>query len=147
MTAPVIEFVAFKPQHLAALRLQAMQASVQPTMNEAHGREIEATGGRTFTMLLHGKPIACGGAFEIWPGRAYLWSYLSDDALRHMRALHRFTLNMLSRMSWRRIESYADVQHRAAARWLLHLGFQFEGVARAWAVDGRDMAQFARVSA
>lgn len=146
MTSTGIEFVAFKPKHLAALRLQAMQASAQPTMNEAHGREIEATGGRTFTMLLHGTPIACGGAFEIWPGRAYVWSYLTDDALRNARALHRFAIRTLARMPWRRLESYADVQHRSAARWLLHLGFQFEGVARAWASDGRDMAQFARVS-
>jgi RimJ/RimL family protein N-acetyltransferase len=141
----MIEFVVFKPQHLAALRLQALQSGCQSLMTVEHGHEIVATGGRSFTMSENGRPIACAGAFEIWPGRAHLWSYLSEDALRQRRAMHRFARSMLARMTWRRIEAYADVQHQAAARWLLHLGFKFEGVAAAWAPDGRDMRQFSRV--
>jgi RimJ/RimL family protein N-acetyltransferase len=145
MTAPVIEFVVFKPRHLAALRLQAVQAAAQPLMNEALGQEIEAAGGRAFTMLLDGQPIACAGAYEIAPGRAYLWSYLGAEALRHFKALHRYAFKVIGQLPWRRVEAYSDVRQIAGARWLLRLGFQFEGVARAWSPDGRDMRQFARI--
>jgi hypothetical protein len=141
----MIEFVAFKPRHLAALKLQQAQAHAQCDMIEDHGTAVVKHSGRAFTALLDGRPIGCAGAVELWPGRAYGWAYLSEDALRHSRAIHRYALKALARMPWRRIEAYTEIGHAAAARWLLHLGFRFECVARAWGPDGRDVRQFARV--
>jgi len=143
----VIEFVAFRAAHLPALKLQAWQASFQPEMTEEFGREMLAQeNSRAYTALFNGRPIACAGAFELWPGRAYLWSFMSDEALVHMREIHRYARKMVSKLPWQRVEAYCDARHAAGARWLLHLGFEFECVARKWSIDGRDMSQFARVS-
>jgi RimJ/RimL family protein N-acetyltransferase len=141
----MLEFVAFKPSHLAAIRLQAVQASAQPLMNAEHGAEIHSAPGRAFTALLDGLPVACAGVIQLWDGRGYAWAYLSDAALRHIKTIHRYACKALARMPWRRIEAAVDPNHPAGSRWLQHLGFKFEGIARAWTIDGRDVQQWARV--
>lgn len=142
----MLEFVAFKPQHLAALRLQAVQQASQGLMSIEHGRQIDESAGRAFTALLDGRPIGCAGVMELWPGRGYGWAYISDEATLHFRRIHRYALKALSKMPWRRIEAAVDVHHARGARWVAHLGFEFEGVARAWTPDGRDIQQWARVA-
>lgn len=142
----MVEIAPFKPEHLLALRLQAMQSAAQDQMTVEHGRQIDACFGEAHTVMVDGKPIACGGLIQIWAGRAYVWSYLSDEALKHMRFIHRAALAGLARARWARIEMAVDVGHAAAKRWAVHLGFELEGVARKWTQDGRDVEIWARVT-
>ena len=138
--------VPFKPEHLAALRLQATQASAQPLMTVEHGRELLVSPGVAYTALQDGKPLICAGMIELWPGRAYAWSYIAEGAVRGWKAIHRATLAALSRAQWHRVEMAVDVRDPAAKRWAWHLGFEFEGVARKWTHDGRDVEIWARVT-
>lgn len=141
----MITVVAFRPEHLAALKLQASQASAQPLMTEQHGREIVAANGQAWTALRDGVPLACAGLIELWQGRAYAWSYLAEGAAAHFKAVHRATLARLADCRWRRVEMAVDVRDPAAKRWAWHLGFQFEGTLKAWTHDGRDVEMWARV--
>jgi hypothetical protein len=141
----MVEIVAFRPEHLAALRIQAVQASAQPMMTLEHGREIAASGGLARTALADGVPIACAGLIELWKGRAYAWAYLADGWERNLRAVHRAVLAALEVSRWKRVEMAVDVRYPAGKRWAWHLGFEFEGVARAYTSDGRDCEIWARV--
>jgi len=141
----MVEIVAFAPEHLIALRLQGAQASLQPFLTLEHGQQIAACPGMAQTALLDGAPIACAGMIELWPNRACAWSYLSDTALKHIRAIHRAVIAALKAARWRRIEMSVDVRHTAAKRWAWHLGFDVEGTARAYTPDGRDCEIWARV--
>ncbi len=142
----MIEIVAFKPEHLVALRLQATQASAQPLMTLEHGAQIGNVTGHAQTALLDGAPIACAGVIELWPGRAYAWAYLSEQAAKHFRTVHRAVHTALNASRWARVEMAVDVRDPAAKRWAWHLGFEFEGVARKWTTDGRDVEIWARVT-
>ena len=135
----------FRPEHLQALKLQAAQVSAQPMMTADHGREITAAPGQAWTALVDGKPIACAGMIEFWRGRAYAWAYLSEDFKRYAKSVHRATIAMLAGAPWRRVEMTVDVNHGAAKRWAAHLGFEREGVCRAWTTDGRDVELWAKV--
>lgn len=138
--------VPFQPEHLAALRLQSVQSSAQRLMTAAHGREILAQRGLALTVLRDGAPISAGGIMEIWRGRAYAWSYLSDLALVHMKWVHRAAFQGLQQASWSRIEMAIDPAHHGAKLWAAHLGFDFECLARKWTMDGRDAELWARVA-
>ena len=144
----MLSIVTFKPEHLAALRLQPWQAAAQHSMNEAHGRELAAQTGLAYTALDDGVPLACAGVIEIWRGRAYAWSYLSAGAFKQFKAVHRAVLEflVLAAERWPRIEMAIDVDHVAAKRWAFHLGFALEGVARKWTPEGRDAEIWARVT-
>lgn len=142
----MVEIVPFQAEHLAALRIQAVQASAQPLMTVEHGTRIAEQVGLAKTVLVDGKPIACAGVIEVWKGRAFAWSYLGEGWERQMRLVHRAALAGLRACRWRRVEMAVDPRHPEGKRWALHLGFEFEGLARKFTPDGRDAEIWARVT-
>lgn len=140
-----MQLVAFLPEHLSALRLQEAQASAQALMTAEHGSEITSAAGQAWTAVVGGRPVACAGMVELWKGRAYAWAYLSMDFKAYAKSIHRATLALLADAPWRRVEMAVDINHGAAKRWAAHLGFEREGVCRAWTTDGRDVELWARV--
>jgi hypothetical protein len=141
-----VEIVPFKPEHLAAIRLQGVQASAQPQCTEEFGRQLASQTGLARTALLDGQPLAIAGLTELWPGRAFAWAYLAEGWERHAKTVHRAVLAALRASRWRRVEAAIDVRYSAARRWISALGFDFEGVARAFTPDGRDCEIWARVT-
>lgn len=144
----MIEVVAFRPEHLLALKLQATQATAQLLMTLDHGRQIASAPGIARTVMRGGKPIACGGMIELWKGRAYGWAYLGAEAQQCFKAIHRAALAGLAigARRWRRMEMAIDPRDPGARRWAVHLGFEFEGKARKWTTDGRTVESWARVA-
>ena len=103
----------------------------------------------SWTLESEGKPVACIGIVPLWPGVASCWGLFSEAALRYPTTLFRFALDGLaaaeSKLNLRRIETTAPRTHLKAHRWLEHLGFQSEGIARAYGFDGSDHVHYARV--
>lgn len=142
----MVRIEPFRPEHLLALRLQATQATAQALMTLDHGRQIAACTGLAQSAMLGDEPIASAGVIQLWPGRAYAWAYIGEQAARHWKTVHRAVSAALDGAKWRRIEMAVDVRDPGAKRWAAHLGFDFEGVARKWTTDGRDVEIWARVT-
>lgn len=142
----MVHIEPFRPEHLLALRLQATQATAQALMTLDHGRQIAECTGLAHTAMLDGEPIAAAGIIELWPGRAYAWAYIGEQAQWHWKTVHRAVGAALNGARWRRVEMAVDVRDPGAKRWAAHLGFTFEGVARKWTTDGRDVELWARVT-
>ena len=142
----MIEIVTFQPEHLARIRLQATQATAQALMTIEHGQQIKASPGYAQAAILDGEPIAAAGVIELWPGRAYAWAYIGEKAREHFKTIHRAVHNALDRNRCRRVEMAVDVRDPGAKRWAHHLGFDYEGTARKWTIDGRDVEIWARVT-
>jgi hypothetical protein len=132
--------VPFKVEHLQGLRLQPMQAG-SPIVSPATAGLL----GHAFTALSEGVPVACGGLYEIWPGRALAWTYLGADCGREFMALHRTVSGHLRDAKWRRVEAYVEAGYRNGTRWVEALGFEFEGLLKGFMPDGKDMNLYARV--
>ena len=135
-----MNIVPFHVEHLQGLALQPMQAGSPLVAPEQAGLL-----GHAFTALDDGKPIACAGLYEIWPGRALAWTYLGVDSGPKFVALHREVRRHLDAAPWRRVEAYVEAGFANGHRWVLALGFEFEGLLRGFMADGRDMALYARV--
>lgn len=140
----MIEIVQFQPEHLLALKLQATQATAESWITRDLADGLKGC-PLAMTALVDGKPVACAGLAEQWQGRAYAWSFLGESAASYFRHIHRAVLAVLAEAKYRRVEMAVDVRDPAAKRWAWHLGFDFEGVARKWAADGRDVEIWARV--
>lgn len=93
--------------------------------------------------------LGCAGVLPEWEGRAIAWALLSDSiSPRRFRAVHaaaRKGLDEAHGKGYRRIETTIDPSFPAAIRWAAALGFDFEGLMKAYTPDGRDMYLVARV--
>lgn len=135
--------VPFEAVHFARLEPQA----VQQWAKEHHGDMRVAEGPHAITVMQDGQPVLCGGAVEIWTGRAHLWSMLSSKAsAANFLGIHRHVTGFLDGLPFRRLEAAVDVDFEAGHRWMRLLGFTCEAPRmRAYEVDGHDSALYARV--
>ena len=134
--------IPFVPDHLRRLQLQPSQAWCAPMLDAemiAQHAELPA-----WTMLDGDEPVAVAGTIEIWPERAIVWAYLSSHAGRHMVALTRAAQRYLAVAPQRRVEAYVETGFEAGHRWIQVLGFEREGVLRAF-YQGRDMTLYSRI--
>ena len=136
---------AFRPEHLAVLRLQPAQASFGAYLDDLAYAETLAA-GQSFTGLHDGRVVGCAGVVELWDNRAMAWALLGAGAGAHFVQIHRAVSGFFKQAKWRRIEATVDVDFEAAHRWMAMLGFEREGRMRAYASDGRDQDLYARVT-
>lgn len=118
--------VAFKPEHLADLRLQDAQREFQSRLGDADYGAALAQVGNAFTGMVDGRVVGCAGAYEIWPGRAVVWALLSDECGPHFKAIHRAVQGFFLATSWRRVEAVVRAGFPAGHRWIRLLGFRCE---------------------
>lgn len=127
----------FQPGHLAAMNAQAAQQAQARAPAEI---ATLARGGRAFTARAGAgtPPLLCGGAFELHPGYATLWSLVSADAGPHMAALTRRVRHFILTLPHGRIDAMVAPGFAAGAKWMRLLGFAFEARLHAILPDGGD---------
>lgn len=141
-----MRIVRFEAAHLDALRLQPAQAYfsaaiLAPGYGEMLEREAVAFTGLGAT----GEVIAIAGIAERWEGNGTAFALVSCDAGRHMRVVVRAIAGFLEQAPWRRIEAAVDVGFDAGERMMRMLGFEREGLARAYTPTGGDCWIYARI--
>lgn len=141
----MIEVRKFRPADLDELRLQPAQEYLAAFVGRpGYGQEL-VDAGPAHTVWSGDRVVCCAGVAVLWPGRASAWALLAWDAGRNMRGLHREVLRFLDGCEIRRVEAYVYRQFEAGHRWATMLGFEREGLMRAFAQDGSDMVMYARV--
>jgi RimJ/RimL family protein N-acetyltransferase len=89
-----------------------------------------------------GTVLAVMGISQQWKGVGHAWGLLSQDALRHPVALTRGAMRWLAwfwrRDGYHRIHADIEVGHKEARRWLVFMGFRFEGRMRRYGPAGLD---------
>lgn len=141
-----MKIVAFRAEHLEGLRLQPAQSHMIGMLAEnGYGAMLE--NGPSFTALDDaGHVLICAGFDERWTGCAQAWALLSCDAGRHMIGIVRALRGYIDNVApWHRIEAAVDVGFVAGERLLELLGFEFEGIARAYRPDGGNCTMWARI--
>lgn len=100
------------------------------------------------TLMDRGKPIACGGAIEIWAGRAYLWSALGAGIDAHnFRRGHTFAKQFIEGLPFKRLEAAVAAGFEPGHRWMQSLGFKCETPEpmQAFAPDGSAAMLYSKV--
>lgn len=142
----MIKVVPFQAAHLAAIRLQDMQAHLSDWVTTEQGLALEAH--QSYTALLEDEPVAAAGVIEQWRGRSIAWAFISDTGPRLFLPVHRAIKHFLDGCYVQRVEMTVDCDFPAGHRWAKMLGFEMEAERmRNYSPDGRDCALYARILA
>lgn len=141
----MISFGPFKAAHVAQLDVQPAQRSMLAHLQPAILHVLEDQWSST--VFKNGRPVLCGGVIEQWPGNAILWSFMGSSLTPgEFLVVHRLVVSFVNSLPFRRVEMHVDADFPQAHRWARLLGFVCEAPRmRAFLVDGRDGALYARV--
>lgn len=139
-----MRIVPFEPWHLRKLTLQEAQAWMGPMLRADYGESLK-NGGPCFTALDGDDVLACSGVLRMWDNRDQAWALMSEHAGRQFVAIYRAIRRFLDMHDARRVEATVDAGFEAGHRLMRLLGFEREGLMRAYLPDGRDCDLYARV--
>ena len=92
----------------------------------------------SWTLVIDGDPVACGGTMRQWKGRHTAWMYLNFNTRRHMLAITRAVSDKLDQVGGR-IEITVRRDFVVGHRWAKMLGFDVETpVLEAYGPEGED---------
>jgi len=141
-----MRIVPFSAEHLRQIELQPAQSHmIEALRQDGYGAMLENCTAFT-AMDDAGKVLICAGFEERWEGCAQAWALLSCYAGRHMVSIVRALRGYIDHVApWHRIESAVDVGFTHGERLLEMLGFEFEGLARAYRPDGGNCTIWAKI--
>lgn len=120
----MIKVVPFDPVHMDFCDFhESCSAQAAREDPEALAKSIEA-----WSLIddESGSVIAIVGMMGTYNRCAYLWSYMSKHAGRHMTRITRFVADLVARMGLVRIEATVLKDAKPAHRWMRLLGFKRE---------------------
>lgn len=98
----------------------------------------------SWTGVVDGDPVACGGTLEQWPGRHLAWAYIARGTLRLLPWITRHSKDYVSRPKGR-VEMTVRKTFAAGHRWARELGFEVETpLLRAYGPGGEDHVGYVR---
>lgn len=139
----MIDLVPARPEMAREFNLQPDQVALGQFADE-QTLATAISNGIAMAAVEDGRVLAIGGIVEMWPDRGSAWGLLTPGLARVMPVLHRVVWRVVDNSPLARIEAQVAVGHEAGQRWIHMLGFQHEGVMRAY-WNGQDYDLFARV--
>jgi hypothetical protein len=130
--------VPFRRWHIGWLQTD------EPTLDEAALPVLEQQ--NSWTAVVDGEPVACGGTIEQWKGRHVAWTYMSPRSGRHMSFITRAVLRNLATIAGR-IELTVRRDFEQGHRWARILGFAVEnppGILAGFGPMGEDHVSYVR---
>ena len=134
----------FQPRHLEILVLQPSQAAVSVFFDKDYGEALKEA-GPCFTAVDDGEVLACAGVVEQWKGRAIAWGLISAHAGKQFVRIHKAVQRFLETTEFNRVEAFVDSDFDAGHRWIMMLGFEYEGYMKAFSPLGKDCKLYARI--
>lgn len=132
-----MEIVPFEKWHLAQIDPQEAQKGADLSGEWiSHGVAWTAKEGNRVT--------ACGGLLSQWEGRHVAWLLIGREC--SLRGIVKAARCILFSCAARRIEATVSAHFSQAKKLVEMLGFEFEGVLKAYGPNGDDFLMFARVN-
>ena len=139
----MIRLVPARTEMLFEMAVQPAQAAACAKANIPAVREaIER--GPAWGAYVGERLLVIGGAVPQGPGRAVVWSVLSESIRDSMVTVHRAVAHTLDVLGYDRLEAHVAADHLEGRRWARMLGFEMEGRMKKFHA-GRDYLLFARV--
>lgn len=141
------------PDDFLNIMLRGWQLDGGYDMEEISAQELLVRNALTGVRLESDTVLAISGVFPRWAGHGTAWAYLSRGirrrewvAITHAIEHH---LQQALETDYHRVEVWAHAEPQfwcdIATRWIERMGFEFEGRARKFTPDARDMMIFAKV--
>lgn len=140
---------AFQADHLDRFITRDKTAAVEP--QKAKIRSLHALGGSEIrTILLGDEVVGVVGVTPYWRGVGEVWTLLSDRVREAPIGFHRAMTQLLDELCtsgpFHRVHSYVRCDFDTGVRWIMSLGFWYEGRLVKFGEDRSDHFLFARVA-
>lgn len=136
----------FRPEDLVAFRSAAVfGAETEAALIKRAAASLAA--GPAWTLRRDGRVLGCGGVVLLWPGVGEAWSLSAaadGAALVMTRAVAAGLAAAEADHGLHRVQASVRRDNGRGRRWLAVLGFEEEGIMRAYGPDGADFVRVAR---
>lgn len=141
----MIEFVPYEPWHLMVIDLQPTQTAyyqrfVQPGYAESLAKGVAWTG------FINDRAVGCAGFAPQWEGRAVAWALFGRGIPKTVWPAIVRKVRAETQGIKGRIEATVPFGFGAGCRLAKLLGFEIEGLMKAFGPDGSDHFLYARVT-
>lgn len=141
-----MKLVEFDKEHLKLIKYRNIDMSFTDIINEVPERNT----GPAYTLMTDsGQVVGCAGVNTYWPGVGEAWAILSDLIHKYPLSFHRTVVKMLNQIQTdyklNRIQATCLQGFNRAEKWLIALGFEYEGTMRKYGPGGEDHYRYARV--
>ena len=120
----------FSPFDLAAMNLQPRQEHMGAGATDISYAISLASNGESFSIVDGDCVLGCLGTTDFWPGRKYIWAFLSGDIGPHMLQVTRAIRKWIQKDDTVRLETAVQCDFPQAIRWAEMIGFKREGIMR-----------------
>jgi hypothetical protein len=139
-----MQIVPFKAEHFWALDVQDAQAIEKLHVKSAYLEALQYQ--YSFTIMDGDEPLACLGCVELLPTRGAVWAYVSRQAARKFKTVHRLAQRIIEDVPYKRLETEVDYGFREGHVWMRGLGFYVETERmRCARPDGGDATLYVKV--
>lgn len=137
--------VPFITAHLDNLKVHDYMDYANSHMTEQYGELLSSY--PSYSYLVNGIVIACGGVVPVSEKRYIAWSLMSSETNRHMLGITREVTKFLETFDADRVELQVRADFSAGCRWAKMLGFICETPCpmKKFGDDGMDYYLYARV--
>ncbi len=137
----MIKIIPFKVEHLDCMEMREHEQGL------IGSEDMKAFEGLSFTGLIDGRIISCGGVvIEKW-GNAYVWQvpsvYVKDVKVSYCKYIRKWLDDIAQEYALNRFETTC-VNDGLHNRWMKFLGFEVEGIKKKY-INGQDYVMFAKV--
>ena len=102
-----------------------------------------------YTLEHNGEILGSAGFVSPWPGVANGWGFFSELIYKYPLTLHKAMISMIAKLEEKhnliRLQAECLKGYDKAIKWLIHLGFEYEGEMRNYGPTGETMLRFARI--
>jgi len=145
-----MRIIDYKPEHAHEILAGPLNEGVPETTYQ-FGYTADKIGieGQTFTGVVNGYVVACGGIIPLWPGVGEGW-VLASYRIHHnrfsvVRSVCVILDNLMEDHGYWRIQGATLANWKQGIRFANLLGFEKEGVMRRYGPDGSDYIRHAKV--
>lgn len=132
----------FAPYHIDLLRAQGVQGAQLQEVSLVPERFVTVSNG--LSAFAGDQLLICGGIIKLAPLHGVCWALLSQDAGKHMHALHYAVKRFITIEPWRRLEASVEEGFSMGCRWVELLGFTFEGRMPKYGLQGETHLRYGR---
>ena len=147
MTSRVVDY---QPAHLhAILGGELNHAPAENTLVFGqHAQKLQVEGG-SYTYIVNGYPVVCGGVAPLWPGVGEGWVVagqgIYDHGIQVARGTRQLLTEIAERQNLHRIQSAVLDNNPKLERFARFVGFTPEGVLRRYGTDRTDYTLYSRL--
>lgn len=140
----MFEKVPFKAEHLMELLKEPTNDGIRADFTLEGAKTLE--NHETFTGMLDGRPVICGGTVPFWKGRAYAWTVFSGSTKSNFLPVFRAIKQHLNSLPYTRIEMCVPFNFKEGHRRATALGFSVEcSCAKKFLPSGEDATLYVMV--